>query len=85
MQVKALEEYLQVQLLRRTSHSVELMAEGERLAPFVQRGLDELEQGFGTVRAARSGGVLVVSLLTSFMHSWLLARLQDFFCDLSRD
>jgi LysR family transcriptional regulator, glycine cleavage system transcriptional activator len=79
MQVKALEEYLQVQLLRRTSHSVELTAEGERLVPFVQRGLDELEQGFSTVRAARSGGVLVVSLLTSFMNSWLIARLPEFF------
>jgi LysR family glycine cleavage system transcriptional activator len=79
MQVKALEGYLQVQLLRRTSHSVELTAEGERLAPFVQRGLDELEQGFSTVRAARSGGVLVVSLLTSFMNSWLISRLPHFF------
>ena len=79
MQIKALEEYLQVQLLRRTSHSVELTAEGERLVPYIQRGLDELEQGFNTVRAARSGGVLVVSLLTSFMHSWLVTRLPDFF------
>ena len=79
MQVKALEQYLQVKLLRRTSHSVELTAEGERLVPFVQRGLDELEQGFSTVRAANSGGVLVVSLLTSFMNSWLIARLPEFF------
>ena len=79
MQIKALEEYLQVQLLRRSSHSVELTAEGERLVPYMQRGLDELEQGFNTVRAARSGGVLVVSLLTSFMHSWLITRLPDFF------
>lgn len=79
MQIKALEEYLQVRLLQRSSHRVELTAEGERLVPFVQRGLDELEQGFSTVRAARSGGVLVVSLLTSFMHSWLIARLPDFF------
>ncbi len=79
MQVKALEDYLQVRLLQRTSHSVELTVEGERLVPFVQRGLDELEQGFRMVRAARSGGVLVVSLLTSFMHSWLISRLPDFF------
>ena len=79
MQVKALEEYLQVQLLLRTSHSVELTAEGERLVPFVQRGLDELEQGFSTVRAARSGGVLVVSLLASFLNSWLISRLPEFF------
>jgi len=79
MQVKALEEYLQVKLLLRSSHRVELTAEGERLVPFVQRGLDELEQGFRSARAAASGGVLVVSLLTSFMHSWLTYRLPDFF------
>jgi LysR family glycine cleavage system transcriptional activator len=79
MQVKALEDYLQVKLLRRSSHSVELTAEGERLVPFVQRGLDELEQGFSTVRASRSGGVLVLSLLSSFLHSWLTSRLPDLF------
>jgi LysR family glycine cleavage system transcriptional activator len=79
MQVKALEDYLQVKLLRRSSHSVELTAEGERLVPFVQRGLDELEQGFRTVQASRSSGVLVLSVLSSFLHSWLTSRLPDLF------
>jgi LysR family glycine cleavage system transcriptional activator len=79
MQVKALEQYLQVRLLRRTSHQVELTAEGERLAPFVQRGLDELEQGFRLVRAERSGGVLVVSTLSSLLNGWLVACLPEFF------
>jgi LysR family glycine cleavage system transcriptional activator len=79
MQVKALEDYLQVKLLRRSSHSVELTAEGEQLVPFIQRGLDELEQGFRTVRASRSGGVLVLSVLSSFLHSWLTSRLPDLF------
>lgn len=79
MQVKALEDYLQVKLLRRTARSVELTPEGERLAPFVERGLDELEQGFRAVKAERDGGVLVVSMLTSFLHSWLMPRLPDFF------
>jgi LysR family glycine cleavage system transcriptional activator len=79
MQVKALEDYLQVRLLRRTPHGVELTAEGERLVPYVQRGLDELEQGFRMVRAERSGGVLVATMLSSFLNSWLSARLPDFF------
>lgn len=79
MQVKTLEDYLQVRLLRRSSHRVELTAEGERLVPFVQRGLDELEQGFRLVRAELSGGVLVASLLSSFLNSWLVSRLPDFF------
>jgi LysR family glycine cleavage system transcriptional activator len=79
MQVKALEDYLQVKLLRRSSHSVKLTPEGERLVPFVQRGLDELEQGFRTVQASRTSGVLVLSVLSSFLHSWLTSRLPDLF------
>jgi LysR family glycine cleavage system transcriptional activator len=79
MQIKALEDYLQVRLLRRTPHGVELTAEGERLVPYVQRGLDELEQGFRMVRAERDGGVLVASMLSSFLNSWLTVRLPDFF------
>jgi LysR family glycine cleavage system transcriptional activator len=79
MQVKTLEDYLQVRLLRRSSHKVDLTPEGERLVPFVQRGLDELEQGFRLVRAELSGGVLVTSLLSSFLNSWLVSRLPDFF------
>jgi len=79
MQIRTLEDYLQVKLLIRSPHRVQLTAEGERLVPFVQRGLDEIEQGFRMVRAAASEGVLVVSLLTSFMHSWLTHRLADFF------
>src|SRR6187551_2458230 len=75
MQVKALEDYLQVRLFVRNPKSVDLTAEGERLVPFVERGLGELEQGFRAVKAERSGGVLVVSLLTSFLHRWLLPRL----------
>jgi LysR family glycine cleavage system transcriptional activator len=78
MQVKVLEDYLQVRLLTRSSRQVELTAEGERLVPFVERGLNELEQGFRLARAERSGGVLVVSMLTSFLHRWLMPRLSGF-------
>lgn len=78
MQVKALEDYLQVRLLVRNPKSADLTAEGERLLPFIERGLGELEQGFRAVKAERAGGVLVVSLLTSFLQRWLLPRLPRF-------
>jgi len=77
MQIKALEDYLQVRLLRRSTHGVEFTPEGERLVPYVQRGLDELAQGFRMVRAQRTGGVLVVSMLSSFLSSLLTVRLPD--------
>lgn len=79
MQVKALEDYLQVRLLVRGSRGILVTPEGDRLLPFVQRGLDELEQGFRMVRAERSGGMLVVSLLSSFLNNWLIARLPEFY------
>ncbi|MET0291431.1 MAG: LysR substrate-binding domain-containing protein [Steroidobacteraceae bacterium] len=78
LQVKALEDYLQIRLLVRSSQGVALTAEGERLVPYVERGLGELERGFRLVRAERSGGVLVVSMLTSFLHRWLMPRLPEF-------
>jgi DNA-binding transcriptional LysR family regulator len=78
MQIKTLEQYLEVRLFLRGPHHVELTAEGERLVPFVERGLGELEQGFRLLRADRGGGALVVSMLPSFLHSWLLPRLPRF-------
>lgn len=78
MQIRTLEDYLQVRLFHRSSHHVDLTAEGERLLPFVTRGLEELEQGFRMVRAGRSAGVLVVTLLTSYLQRWLLPRLPSF-------
>jgi LysR family glycine cleavage system transcriptional activator len=77
MQIKSLEEYLQVELLRRGARSVELTAEGQSLLPYVRRGLDELEQGFRTIKSGR-GGALVISLIASLLQKWLLARLPEF-------
>jgi LysR family glycine cleavage system transcriptional activator len=77
MQIKSLEQYLQVRLFRRNRRDVQLTAEGESLLPFVRRGLDELELGFRAVKSAR-GGALVISVLGSFLQRWLLPRLPDF-------
>ncbi len=78
MAIKSLEDYLQVQLFRRSARKVHLTAEGQSLLPYVRRGLDELEQGFRTIKSGRSGGALVVSLLTSYLQKWLLPRISAF-------
>jgi LysR family glycine cleavage system transcriptional activator len=78
MQIKSLEDYLQVQLFRRSAREVQLTAEGQSLLPYVRRGLDELEQGFRTVKSGRSSGALVVSLLASYLQKWLLPRIGAF-------
>jgi LysR family glycine cleavage system transcriptional activator len=77
MQIKSLEQYLQVRLFRRNRRDVQLTAEGESLLPFVRRGLDELELGFRAIKSAR-GGALTISLLSSFLQRWLMARLPTF-------
>jgi LysR family glycine cleavage system transcriptional activator len=78
MQIKSLEDYLQVRLLQRNARNVQLTAEGQSLLPFVRRGLDELELGFRTVKLGRSSGALVVSLLASYLQRWLLPRIGAF-------
>jgi len=77
MQVKSLEQYLQVRLFRRNRRDVQLTGEGESLLPFVRRGLDELELGFRVVKST-SGGALVISVLSSFLQGWFLPRLPAF-------
>jgi LysR family glycine cleavage system transcriptional activator len=77
MQIKSLEQYLQVRLFRRNRRDVQLTTEGESLLPFVRRGLDELEIGLRAIKSARDGA-LVISVLGSFLQAWLLPRLATF-------
>ena len=78
MQLKALEDYLQLPLLRRRGRNLELTPEGERLLPRVERGLRELEEAIDAARGDRCEGELSVTALPSFMQQWLMPRLPDF-------
>jgi LysR family glycine cleavage system transcriptional activator len=78
MQLKTLEDYLQLPLLRRRGRYLELTAEGERLLPRVERGLRELEEAIDAARGDRCEGELGVTTLPSFMQQWLMPRLPDF-------
>jgi LysR family transcriptional regulator, glycine cleavage system transcriptional activator len=78
MQIRALEEYLQVPLFRRQGRSVTLTAEGELLLPGVRRGLGTLQQSMQQLRQDRLSGALMISTLASFLQKWLLPRLPRF-------
>jgi len=78
MQIKALEDYLRVPLLRREGRQVELTAEGARLLPPVERALRELEDAIDEIRSDRRAGELAVTTVPSFLQQWLLPRLPDF-------
>ena len=75
MQVRTLEEYLQVPLFRRSGRKVALTPEGDQLLPGIRRGLDELEAALNELRKDRKGGQLNISMLASFLQKWLLPRL----------
>ena len=74
-QVKALEEYLQIPVLRRSGRKVELTLEGAKLLPGVQAGLDSLVAVLRETRLMRAGGIVNVSTLSSLMQKWLTPRL----------
>jgi LysR family glycine cleavage system transcriptional activator len=78
MQLRTLEDYLQLPLLRRRGRNLELTPEGERLLPRVERGLRELEEAIDAARGDRCEGVISLTTLASFMQQWLMPRLPDF-------
>ncbi len=78
MQIRSLEEYLQVPLFRRNARSIELTAEGLQLLPSVRSALDELRRAVQRLRADRSAGPLNVSMLASFLQRWFVQRLPGF-------
>jgi len=77
-QVKSLEDYLQVQLFKRSGRRIELTPEGQQLLPGVRRGLDELEASMQHLKQHRAEGPLQVTLLSSFLQRWLLPRIGSF-------
>ncbi len=78
MQVRTLEDYLQVPLFRRTGRTIALTDEGATLLPGVRIGLSELQQAMQQLRQARNTGQLCISTLGSFMTRWLVPRLPAF-------
>lgn len=78
-QIKSLEQYVQIPLLRRRrGHTVELTLEGAQLLRGVKRGLDALLDALGELRDSRVTGVLHVSTLASTLQKWLALRLHRF-------
>ena len=77
-QIKALEDYLQVPLFRRSGRRVEVSEEGLELLPRVRSGLRELEAALHYIKQYRSGGPLQITLFASFLQLWLLPRIRGF-------
>jgi LysR family glycine cleavage system transcriptional activator len=75
-QVRVLEDYLQIPLLRRSGRKVELTPEGAQLLPGIRQGLDALVASLQQLRLTRTAGTLRVSVLSSLLQMWITPRMQ---------
>ncbi|PKH22276.1 LysR family transcriptional regulator [Enterobacterales bacterium CwR94] len=75
--VKNLEDQLGMRLFQRTTREMVLTREGALLLEHVQRGFDEIQQGFQRLQTEQSRP-LRVHTAPSFANQWLLPRLATF-------
>ncbi|SDA85542.1 DNA-binding transcriptional regulator, LysR family [Pseudomonas sp. NFACC15-1] len=77
-QVKSLEAFLGVRLFERSSQSVRLSADGERLHPSLHRALLDIQQNLQALSPSSAARSLVVSTTPAFASLWLIPRLGNF-------
>jgi LysR family transcriptional regulator, glycine cleavage system transcriptional activator len=78
-QVRALEEYLGVELFHRYNRAIELTDAARACLPKLSEGFDCLAKAVDVVRSQKSTGMLTVSAAPSFAARWLMPRLHRFF------
>lgn len=77
-QIRALEEYLGVQLFRRYNRALELTDVAKAALPKLGEGFECMAQAVTILRSQQGGGSLTVSAAPSFASRWLMPRLHRF-------
>lgn len=77
-QVKALEEWLGVQLFRRGNRQIFLTDTGQTYLPTLRDALDRIAAATASVTEKGQAGPLRITVLQSLAAKWLLPRLPDF-------
>lgn len=78
-QIKALEDYLKINLFHRRPGALELTEAGAALAPGLIRGFREIHAAVDSFVEHDLGGSLTVSATPSFAALWLVPRLARFY------
>ena len=77
--VKSLEDYLEIELFTRRSHTIELTERGRYYASIVSEALLRIETGTQEILSTKAGsGTLTIGILPTFGTKWLIPRLQSF-------
>lgn len=77
-QVKALEDYLGVQLFRRLTRALELTQAAQGFLPKLREGFDSLAEAVADLSEKGMAGSLTVGVAPSFAAKWLVPRLHRF-------
>lgn len=77
-QIKALEEHLGAELLRRRHRAVELTDAGERLATAVRAALGHVRGAVAEIRAPQRREVIAITTTPGLASLWLIPRLAGF-------
>ncbi|MBA2350920.1 MAG: transcriptional regulator GcvA [Burkholderiales bacterium] len=77
-QVKALEDYLGVQLFRRLTRALELTQAAQSLQPKLRAGFDSLAEAVSDLSEKGLAGPLTVGVAPAFAVKWLIPRLPGF-------
>lgn len=77
-QIKALEDYLGVELFRRSNRGLLLTDAGQSCLPGLREGFDRLATAVERARAYHHRRPLTVSVAPSFAAKWLVPRLERF-------
>jgi LysR family glycine cleavage system transcriptional activator len=77
-QVRALEEYMGVQLFRRQNRAVLLTDAAQLCLPRLREAFDRLAEAVESIRGGGSESLLTVTITPSFAAKWLVPRLDGF-------
>lgn len=77
-QIKALESWLDMTLFKRLNRTILLTEAGQRYLLAVRDALDGLENATRRILTAGAGAALTISVMPSFVATWLVRRLARF-------